>query len=120
MAQADYVTTAIRALITGAGAKPSTSPVRAAQAAFFAARAGHPQRPIPVDANAADLERRADHLNMVRNALSAYPTAILDDDTAQNVLGGLDRRQVDALLDFTSYVAGSAPHAAVSRERRVA
>ena len=42
MAQAEYVTNAIRALIPGAGAKPSTNPVRAALAEFVAALAGHP------------------------------------------------------------------------------
>ena len=119
MAQADYMTNAIRALITGAGAKPSTNPVRAAHAEFVAALAGHPPRPIPVDADAIDLEDRADHLNKVLNALSAYLTAILD-DTAQNVPGGLDLRQVDAVLsDLTSDMAGSIHHAAESMARRV-
>ena len=37
MAQADYVTNAIRALITGPNAKPSTNPVQAAYADFIAA-----------------------------------------------------------------------------------
>jgi hypothetical protein len=119
MAKADFVNSAFRALITGATAKPSTNPVRAARAEFVATLAGNPPRPIPVDTDAVDLEERVDHLKQLLNALSAYLTAILD-DTAQNVLGRLDRRQVDALLDFTSYVAGSAPHATVSRERRVA
>ncbi len=117
MAQADFVNSAFRALITGATAKPSTNPVRAARAEFVATLAGNPPRPIPVDTDAVDLEERADHLKQLLNALSAYLTAILD-DTAQNVLGRLDRCQVDALVYFTSYVAGSAPYAAVSRERR--
>jgi|GEM_PF-5066237 hypothetical protein len=43
MAQADYVPKPIRALITGAGAKPSTNPVRAAHAELVAALAGHPR-----------------------------------------------------------------------------
>ena len=72
MAQAEYVTNAIRALITGASAKPSTSPVRAAHAEFVAALAGDPPRPIPIDADVVDLEDRADHLNKVLSALSAY------------------------------------------------
>ena len=62
MAQADYVTNAIRALITGAGAKPSTNPVRTAHAEFVAALAGRPPWPIPLGADASDLEDRADHL----------------------------------------------------------
>jgi hypothetical protein len=37
MAQADYVPKPIRGLIKGAGAKPSTNPVRAAHAEFVAA-----------------------------------------------------------------------------------
>ena len=119
MAQADYMTNAIRALITGAGGKPSTNPVRAAHAEFVAALAGHPPRPIPVDADAIDLVDRADHLNKVLNTLSAYLTAILD-DTAQNVPGGLALRQVDAVLsDPTSDMAGSIHHAAESMAGRV-
>jgi hypothetical protein len=107
MAQADYVNNAIRALITGAGAKPSTNLVRAVHAEFVAALTGHPPRPIPVDADAIDLEDRAEHLNKVLNALSAYLTAILD-DTTQNVPGGLDLRQVNALLaDLKSEVTGT-------------
>ena len=111
MAQADFLTNAIRALITGAGARPSTNPVRAAHAEFVAAVAGHPPRPIPVGADATDLEDRADHSSTVLNALSAYLTAILT-DTAQNVPGGLDLRQIDALLsDLTSDTSGTLQHA---------
>ena len=47
MAQADFVNNAFRALITGAGAKSSTSQVRAAHAEFVAALAGHPPRADP-------------------------------------------------------------------------
>ena len=120
MAQADYVTNAIRALITGAIAKPSTNPVQAAYADFVAALAGHPPRPIPVYADAVDLEDRADHLQKVLTALSAYLTVILD-DTAQNVPGGLDLRQVDALLsDLASDVTGTLQHAAERMAWRVA
>jgi hypothetical protein len=53
MAQAEYVTSAIRAPITGAGAKPSTKPVQAAYAEFVAVLVGHPPRPIPAYADAA-------------------------------------------------------------------
>jgi hypothetical protein len=120
MAQADYVTSAIRALITGAGAKPSTNPVRAAHAEFVTAVAGQPPWPIPLFADATDLEDRADHLNKVLNALSAYLTAVLD-DTAQNVPGGLDCRQVDALLsDLASDVSGTLQHAVELMAWRVA
>ncbi len=116
MAQADYVTTAIRALITGAGAKPSTNPVRAVHAEFVAAIAGEPPWPIPLDAAATDLEDRADHLKKVLDALSVYVTAILD-DTAQNVPGGLDLRAIDALL---SDLSGTIQRAADAMASRVA
>ena len=83
MAKADYVTNAICALITGAGAKTFSSPVRAAHAEFVAALAGPPAA-YAADTGAIDLEDGADH-------------SILD-ATAQNVTGGLDPRQIDAVL----------------------
>ncbi len=114
MAQADYVSNAVRALITGAGAKPSTNPVRTAHAEFVATLAGHPPWPIPLDSGPTDLEDRADHLKKVLNALSVYVTAVLD-DTAQNVPGGLDLRSIDALLsDLASDVTGTIQRAADS------
>jgi hypothetical protein len=120
MAQADYVTNTIRALITGAGAKPSTNPVRAAHAEFVAAVAGQPPWPIPLYADETDIEDRADHLKTVLSAVSRYVTAILD-DTAQNVPGGLDLRQIDALLsDLTSDVTGTLRNAAETISGRVA
>ena len=60
----------------GATARQSVNPARAAHAEFVAAMAGHPPRPIPLDADALDLEDRADHLNKVFNALSVYVAAI--------------------------------------------
>ena len=112
MAQADHVSNAIHALITGAGAKPSINPVRAAHAEFVTALAGQPPWPIPLFAAASDLEDRADHVKKVLGAVSAYVTAILD-DTAQNVPGGLDLRQVDALLsDLASEATGTIRYAA--------
>src|SRR5260370_12777648 len=120
MAQAEYVTNSIRASITGASAKSSTSPVRAAHAEFAAALAAYPPRPIPVDADAIDLEDRADHLNKVLGALSVYVTVILD-DTAQNVPGRLDLRDVEAILaDLASEVTGAIQHAADGMAGRVA
>ncbi len=120
MAQADFVSNAIRALITGAGAKQSTNPVRASHTEFVTVLAGHPPWPIPLDPAAADLEDRADHLNTVLNALSAYLTVILD-DTAQNVPGGLDLRSIDALIsDLESDVTGTVQRAADTIAGRVA
>lgn len=107
MAQADYVSNAVRALITGASAKPSTNPIRAAHADFVTAVAANRPWPIPLFADASDLEDRADHLKTVLDAVAVYVTALLD-DTAQNVPGGLDLRQIDALLsDLTSDVTGT-------------
>ena len=40
----------------------SASPVSVAHAEFIGALAGHPPRPIPIDADAIDLEDRADGL----------------------------------------------------------
>jgi hypothetical protein len=96
----------------GASAMPSASPVRAAHAVFISAIAGHPPRPIPLDADAIDLEDRADHLGKVFAALSVYVTLILD-DTAQNVPGRLDLRDAEGLLaDLASDVTGTIQHAA--------
>jgi hypothetical protein len=120
MAQADYVTNAIRTFITDTRAKGSTNSVRAAYVELVAALAGHPPRPVPIDADAIDLEDRADHLNKVLNAFSAYLTAVRD-DTAQNVPGGLDLRQTDALLfDLASDVSGALQHAVERMAWRVA
>jgi hypothetical protein len=79
MAQANCVSNAIRALITGASAKPSTNSVRSAHAEFVTAVAKHPPWPIPLIADTTDLEDRADHLNTALNALSVYVAAVLDD-----------------------------------------
>jgi hypothetical protein len=120
MAQAEYVISAIRALITGADATPSTSPIRSAHAKFVAALVGYPPRPIPVDADAIDLEDRADHLDKVLSVLSVYLTVILD-DTTQNVPGRIDFRHIEAVLaDLASDVTGAIQHAADGMEGRVA
>jgi hypothetical protein len=120
LAQAEHVTSAIGALMIGASAEPSTNPTREAHAEFVAVLAGAPPRPFPIDADAIDLEDRADHLNKVLNALPAYLAAVLD-DTAQNVPGGLDLRQVDALLsDLASDMSGTLQHAVERMAWRVA
>jgi hypothetical protein len=87
------------------------NPVRAAHAEFIAVLAEHPPRTIPLDADAIDLEDRADHLDKVLSALSVYLTVILD-DTAQNVPGRLDLPHIEAVLsDLASGVAGMIAHA---------
>jgi hypothetical protein len=101
------------------GARPSASPVRAAHAEFVAALAGHPPRPIPLEADALDLEDRADHLDKVFAALSVYVSLVLD-DTAQNVPGSLDLRDVEGLLaDLAADLTGAIQHAADDMAGRV-
>jgi hypothetical protein len=96
----------------GASARQSANPARAAHAEFVAAVAGHPPRPIALDADAIDLEDRADHLDKVFTALSVYVTLILD-DTAQNVPGSLDLRDAEGVLaDLASDVTGAIQKAA--------
>ena len=104
----------------GEFAKPSASPVRAAHTDFVAALAGHPPRPIPLEADAIDLEDRADHLDTVLRALSVYLAVVLD-ETAQNVPGSLDLRDVEAILsDLASDVTGAIQYAADGMAGRIA
>jgi hypothetical protein len=95
-----------------ASAKPSASRVCTAHGELVAALAGHPPRTIPLEADAIDLEDRVDHLSQVLGALSVYVAVVLD-DTAQNVPGGLDLPHVEAVLaDLASDVTGAIQHAA--------
>jgi len=95
-----------------AGASRPLSAVCAAHAEFVAVLAGHPPRPIPLDADAIDLEDRAAHLSKVFGSLSAYLAVILD-DIAQNVPGRLDLPNVEAhLADLAADVTGLIEHAA--------
>jgi hypothetical protein len=120
MAQAEYVTNPIRAPIPGVNANLCTSLVCAAHAEFVAALTGHPPRPIPVDADAIDLEDRAEYLNQVLSAMSVYVAVILD-DTAQNVPGRLDLRDAEAVLaDLASDLSGTIQLAADGMAGRVA
>jgi hypothetical protein len=94
-----------------ASAERSASAVCAAHAEFVSALAAHPARTIPLDADAIDLEDRADHLSKVFSALSVY-LAVIIDDTAQNVPGMLDLPDVEAnLFDLASDVTGTIQHA---------
>jgi hypothetical protein len=96
----------------GAGADRSASPVWAAHAEFAAVLTRHPPRPIPIQADAIDLEDRADHLSKILSALSVY-LALIIDDTAQNVPGRLDLPDTEAILaDLASDVTGTIQHAA--------
>jgi hypothetical protein len=112
MAQAEYVSNAVRARITGASEGLSTTSPVAAHVAFVAVLAGYPPRTIPLDADAIDLEDRADHLGKVFGTLSAYLAVILD-DTAQNVPGRLDLPYAEGILaDLASDLTGTIAHAA--------
>ena len=112
MAQADYVPSANRVLFTDANLDPSTKHVSATYAALNDELLGHPPRPIPLAARVVDLEERADHLTTVITALSGYLTARLN-DAAQNVPGGLDRHQIEALLsDLAADTSGTLRYAA--------
>jgi hypothetical protein len=121
MAQAEHVINAIPRLITGASEDLSTNkPVCVAHAEFVAALMGHPPRPILMDADVLDLEDRADHLVKVFRALSAYVALVLD-DTAQNVPGGLDLPDAEGILaDLAADLIGPIQHAADVLAGRIA
>ena len=120
MAQAGYVTTAIRSLDTGASPTPFSCPVLNAHAELLVALAAHPPQPIPAGVRAIDIEDRADHLDKVFKALIAYLAAILD-DTAQNVRGRLDLPDALPILgDLASDVTGAVQHAADAMTGRLA
>jgi hypothetical protein len=98
MSQADYITTAIRKLMSRGRPPKSTSPVGLGHIEFIAALARNVPHPIYADVDSEDLEGRADHLEKVFAALHVYLTAIIA-DTAHNIPGGtLDRRYLDNLF----------------------
>ena len=106
MAQAICVPSADRAQFPGVMVGRSTS-AELAYAELVGWLAGHPPSPIPVSAEAADLESRADHMRGVLGRLLIYLRVLLD-DAAQNVPRNLDLRQIEALLaDLASEVAGT-------------
>jgi hypothetical protein len=97
-----------------ASAEQFGTTVHAAHAEFVATLVARPPRPIPIEADAIDLEDRATHLSQVFSALSAYLAVILD-DTAQNVPGGLDLRDAEGLLaDLAADLTGTIQRAADS------
>ena len=123
MAQAELVSIASRARFTAAQTSLSTAPVGGPVAAAFTALlgtlAGHPPRPVPVDADSIDLQDRADHLSAVFGGLAAYLAIILD-DTAQNAPGGLDLTDAEAILaDLASDLTGAILNAADEMAGRV-
>jgi hypothetical protein len=113
MAQAEGITTAIRALMSRGWPPKSTSPVRAVHTELVAALAGNPQNPIYRDVNSDDLDARADHLEQMFAALHVYLTAVIA-DTAQNIPdAALDRRYLDNLFqDLSADAVGVVRNAA--------
>ena len=90
MAQTNYITTAIRELMSPGRPPKSTSPVRLAHIEFIAALAGNVPYPIYANVDSEHLDGRAGHLEKVFAALHVYLTA----HTAQNML---DRRYFDSV-----------------------
>ena len=119
MAQADHVPSPIRGPSIRRTGRPSTSPIQAAHAEFIGDLTGRPLRANPVDPDPYALKDRAEHVKGLFTAISGYLEAVLD-DTAQNIPGGIDRRQIDALLsDLTSEVNGTLQKAADDLAGRV-
>jgi hypothetical protein len=108
MAQAKYVNNAIRARLTAAGAKPSTNSVGAADSDLLIARlAGHKRRRVQLNPHSVDLEKRADQVENVLSALSAFLTAILD-NSARNIPGRLSLPQIQTLISgLESYMTST-------------
>ena len=104
MAQAKYVNNAIRPRLTAAGAKPSTNPVGAADSDLLIARlAGHKRRHVQLNPHSVDLEKRADQVENVLSALSAFLTAILD-NSARNIPGCLSLPQIHTLISGLEFL----------------
>jgi hypothetical protein len=112
MAQAVHVPSPICGPNIHSGAQQSTNPIQAAYADFCASLTRRLPRAISVDPSRIAFEDRAEHVNGVFTAVSIYVDALLD-DAAQNIPGGVDRRQIDALLfDLGSEVTSTLQKAA--------
>jgi hypothetical protein len=106
MAQAKYVNNAIRARLTAAGAKPSTN--SAADSDLRIARlARHKRRQVQLNPHSVDLEKRADQVENVLSALTAFLTAILD-NSARNIPGRLSLPQIHTVISsLESYMTST-------------
>ena len=113
MAQAEYITTSIRELMSRGWPPKSTSPVRAAHTELVTALASNPPHPIHVAVESDNLDGRADHLEKVLAVIHVYLTAILA-DTAQNIPGdALNRKYLnDVYMDFSADAVGGIRSAA--------
>jgi hypothetical protein len=118
MAQADSVTSVVRAPITGAGARTSRKPFQAVWDELVVGLERRAPGSIPLPP--ADFEDWPDHLRMARSAL-AYPTAALDDTaTAPNMPSGLIRKVQAILSDLISDQASTLASAVEIPARRTA
>jgi hypothetical protein len=107
MAQANYVPSPDCAPITDATVRPSTNPILSAYGGLLDWLAAQPPSPIPINAQAADLESRRADLDELLSRTSVYVRVLLE-DAAQNVPRDIDLRQIEALLaDLASEVAGT-------------
>jgi hypothetical protein len=67
---------------------------------------------MPIDADAIDLQDRAEHLDALFGGLAVYLAIVLD-DTAQNTPGRLDLTDAEAILaDLAGDLTGAIQHAA--------
>jgi hypothetical protein len=110
MAQAEHLIIAIGALMVGANAKTSTSPVRGTNAECVLAMARRQPHPTKIDPEASDLEK----LTKVPAGLSVYVRAILDD---RDILDGHGDAVLSALAPD---VAGTIRQAADDMAERLA
>ena len=118
MAQADSVPSAVRVLITGASAKPSTSPFRSGPE-IIASRETQPVGSIYLHPYPIRFKDGADCPALVLSALSPYSTTL--DETAQNVRNGRDIRKIEArLLNVASDPAATSQRAVEAAVRRAA
>lgn len=112
MAQANSVPSPFRDPKIPGNAVESTSPNQHAYADLCASLRRHLPRAIPVEPHWGAFEGRADHVKGVFTAMSTYVDMLID-DAAENIPGGVDRRQIDALLsDLASELAGTLQKAA--------
>jgi hypothetical protein len=101
MAQADRMSTAIRELVSHGWRRKSIDPVRLAHAEFDAALAGTVPAPIWADADAKELEGRADrHIcptSIIAGAAQHIPDRTLDRCYLDNLFRDLSAGVLDAI-----------------------
>ena len=113
MSQANQGTTTTRA----PGTRPAAlSTVQAAHIEMIGALAVLKPHNIIGNADALDLQDRADHLRDVFRAVAGYVNAVIT-DTADNATAMIDRREVAAIMaDSAADIIGSISRAAIDLE----